>query len=137
MGNKKINSVYILGVMNVRERQQAKNLKPLLFMNIDRMQNGLNEMTRNEYELFKKDLFVLDSANLGVFDNVSDAQFAVTENKQDMADNGYFNYAVIEKVPFGLYANTKSEIWYKFDGKHYVQISKCPENLIRASGGIW
>jgi hypothetical protein len=49
------------------------------------------------------------------FSNWEDANDCVTENWGDIYENGHFPYAVIEKVPEGLYQYERMEWWYKWD----------------------
>lgn len=70
----------------------------------------------------------------GIYETLEDAKEAVTENHGDIAELGYYNHAVIEEMPFGLYPEAKSEVWLKIeiesngDFKQAIEVAK-PEAL--------
>lgn len=78
---------------------------------------------------------------IGIFDNQKEAEEIVLSNSGDIAENGYYHYAVIEEVGFGLYglSGAQHEIkkrienikWYRWHKKEeqYNKIPKCPEDL--------
>lgn len=78
---------------------------------------------------------------VGVFETQKDAEHIVLSNSGDIAENGYYHYAVIEEVGLGLYGlsgaqndvrkrmeNIKWYRWHKNE-KQYNKIPKCPEDL--------
>lgn len=56
---------------------------------------------------------------VGYFENLADAQAVLEKNLGDLAEDGYYNLAVIEEIGPGLYAAAKRErYWYCYHDLH-------------------
>lgn len=47
----------------------------------------------------------------------TDARSVIIDNFHDMAENGYYEYAIIEKVREGLYPFGSDSWWFVYDPK--------------------
>ena len=56
----------------------------------------------------------LNSRCIGYYFNFEDAKESVLYNNYDMADNGYYNYAVIEKIREGLYREPSEKHYFEY-----------------------
>jgi len=55
----------------------------------------------------------IDSHSLGWFSKFTDAEMAILNNQLDLFEEGYYKYAVIEKVPEFLSHTPAEEHWYE------------------------
>lgn len=60
---------------------------------------------------------------VGWFKTWDEAKEVVEENQQDIW-NGFYEYAVIEKIPEGLFKLPASEHWYSWYEGKYVETGK-------------
>jgi hypothetical protein len=71
-----------------------------------------------------------NSRCVGFYFDLEDANRLVFNNGMDIAEEGYYRYAVIEEKGEGTYRMVSNEWWFKFDRgvNQYVRCSK-PEKL--------
>ena len=98
-------------------------------------QKGLVTNLKNE-AIYKRDKLII-----GLFKTEKEAKESVLSNHTDMAEDGFYQYAVIEEVGFGVYglqgeqheikARMENIKWYRWhkNEKQYNKIPKCPEDL--------
>ena len=63
---------------------------------------------------------------VGFFYDINDAKQAVLENWLDIAEEGRYNYAVIEDFQQGLYSigEEKNQLWFEWNNESYIPIEK-------------
>lgn len=62
---------------------------------------------------------------VGFFGNYEKAEYAITWNIGDIYENGYYPFAIIEKLEEGTYPIPLEETWFKwYDDVGYVVIDK-------------
>jgi hypothetical protein len=78
---------------------------------------------------------------VGLFETQKEAEEIVLSNACDISEDGYYQYAVIEEVGFGLYglSGEKEEVrermnnvnWYRWHKQEmqYNKIPNCPKDL--------
>jgi hypothetical protein len=96
---------------------------------------GLITNLKNE-AIYKRDKLII-----GIFEDKKTAKEVILSNDTDIAEDGYYQYAVIEEVGFGVYglSGEQKKIkdrmenldWYRWhkEEKQYNRIPKCPEDL--------
>ena len=80
-----------------------------------------------------KDLDLLRYRTVGVFSELEQATAIAEKNSGDLCEAGWYNWLVIEKMPYGLYPIPEEIIWYEWIGKEdgcWRRIEGVPE-LIR------
>lgn len=116
-----MNSVYIVTLLAKRSKIYNKK--------------GLVTNLKGEAILKRSKLIV------GIFETQKIAEEIILSNAGDIAEEGYYHYAVIEEVGLGLYGlsgdqeevrkrinNAKWYRWHKKE-KQYNKIPNCPEDL--------
>ena len=68
-----------------------------------------------EGELFNIDDVILRERTVGFFRRMEEAFLAVSNNRMDIFEDGYYNYAVIERVGQGLYPRVNELQWFFYD----------------------
>lgn len=80
---------------------------------------------------------VSDNRTWGWYSKFEDAEYTVINNETDMFEDGWYKYAVIEKVPFGLLPENETMGWYEVNyvkKKAEVKKIKCPTRFDRCIG---
>ena len=67
---------------------------------------------------------------VGCFENFLLARTCVLGNFGDIYENGYYEHAIIEELPFGLYPIPQQQLYYRWDVAKGGYVSKqLPEYL--------
>jgi hypothetical protein len=61
------------------------------------------------------DKVVRNRRTVGIFPDFEAAERTVLRNYGDIEEAGYYQYAVVEFVPFGLYSLEREQWWYEFN----------------------
>lgn len=77
---------------------------------------------------------------VGYFKNFNKAEEIIINNVGDIYEDGYYKWAIIEKIEEGLYQHDLKPIWYEWDKDlgQYKKLAKCPaefKNLVGFSLG--
>jgi hypothetical protein len=68
----------------------------------------------------------------GYFRTFDDARYTVVHNDCDISEDGYYKYAVIEKVCDGLYTVPRDEWWFVWSPeKEQYMLTEKPEKFKR------
>ena len=70
----------------------------------------------------------------GLFKEKEEAISIIVNNVCDLAEDGYYPYALVEQVNYGLYgigAASPLHVWYRWDSvaEKYLEIDKRPDDL--------
>lgn len=73
---------------------------------------------------------------VGYFTNLDSAIDAVINNYCDIADDGYYKYAVIERIKEGIYQFDLRPTFFKFDNKtkQFIQLKIIPRKYQKICG---
>ena len=75
----------------------------------------------------QKDLSDCDCRAVGWFSTTEQAKKCIEENHGDIYENGYYPFALIEKVCEGLYSHNEEIQWYSWIKDCYVECDKPSE----------
>lgn len=70
-----------------------------------------------EHPGFRKPITISRSRCVGWFPTRAKAREAIIENKFDAGEAGYYTYAVIERVRWGVYGSDLNAEWYRIPRK--------------------
>ena len=80
-----------------------------------------------------KETYIKESRCVGYFNSYEEAEEIVTGNYGDLYEEGYYQYAVIENIPEGLYQYDFEPVFFKWDNGEFKKCDR-PEGLENICG---